>query len=37
MELDKNKLERLREKLIYLYKIEFQQTKFVDTDIDIEF
>ena len=37
MELDKNKQERLREKLIYLYKIEFQQTKFVDTDIDIEF
>jgi hypothetical protein len=37
MELDKNKLERLKEKLMYLYKIEFQQTKFVDTDIDIEF
>ena len=30
-------LVRLKEKLIYLYQMEFQQTKFVDTDIDIDF
>ena len=37
MGLDKIKLERLKEKLKYLYKMEFEQTKFVTSDIDIDF
>jgi len=37
MGLDKIKLERLKEKLKYLYKMEFGQTKFVTSDIDIDF
>lgn len=37
MGLDKIKLDRLKEKLKYLYKMEFEQTKFVTSDIDIDF
>ena len=37
MGLNEDILNRLKEKLIYLYQMEFQQTKFVDTDIDIDF
>ena len=37
MGLDKDKLKRLEDKLKYLYKMEFEQTKFVTSDIDIDF
>ena len=37
MELDKEKLKRLEDKLKYLYKMELQQKKFVASDIDIDF
>jgi hypothetical protein len=37
MGLDKDKLKRLEDKLKYLYKMEFEQTKFVTSNIDIDF
>ena len=37
MGLDKSKLKILEDKLKYLYKMEFGQTKFVTSDIDIDF
>ena len=37
MELDKEKLKRLEDKLKYLYKMELQQKKFVVSNIDMDF
>ena len=37
MGLDRSKLKILEDKLKYLYKMEFGQTKFVTSDIDIDF
>ena len=37
MELDKEKLKRLEDKLKYLYKMELEQKKFVVSAIDIDF
>ena len=37
MGLDDNKLKVLEDKLKYLYKMEFEQNKFVTSDIDIDF
>ena len=37
MGLDKSKLKILEDKLKYLYKMEFEQKKFVTSDIDIDF
>lgn len=37
MELDKEKLKRLEDKLKYLYKMELEQKKFVVSVIDIDF
>ena len=37
MGLDNNKLKVLEDKLKYLYKMEFEQNKFVTSDIDIDF
>ena len=37
MELDKNQLERLKDKLKYLYSMELQQKQFVVSTIDIDF
>lgn len=37
MELDKEKLKRLEDKLKYLYKMELEQKQFVVSDIDIDF
>jgi hypothetical protein len=37
MGLDNSKLKILEDKLKYLYKMEFGQTKFVTSDIDIDF
>jgi hypothetical protein len=37
MELDKEKLKRLEDKLKYLYKMELEQKKFVVSTIDIDF
>jgi hypothetical protein len=37
MGLDRSKLKVLEDKLKYLYKMEFGQTKFVTSDIDIDF
>lgn len=37
MELDKEKLKRLEDKLKYLYKMELEQKKFVVSSIDIDF
>jgi hypothetical protein len=37
MELDKEKLKRLEDKLKYLYRMELEQKKFVVSVIDIDF
>ena len=37
MALDESKLNILEDKLKYLYKMEFEQKKFVTSDIDIDF
>ena len=37
MELDKEKLKRLEDKLKYLYNMELQQKQFVVSTIDIDF
>jgi len=37
MGLDKSKLKILEDKLKYLYKMEFEQKKFVTSNIDIDF
>ena len=37
MELDKEKLKRLEDKLKYLYKMELEQKQFVVSSIDIDF